>query len=800
MRIITSLFFFFFFNLLSAQEILVLDKETKEPLFNVTVFNESKTKSTLTDYQGEVNLSIFSPEEEIFFRHISHLEFQTTKEEILKRKNIVLLERDENELEEVVLSVSKFRQRKEDIPQKIISISREEIIFSNPQTTADLLQTTGQVYVQKSQLGGGSPMIRGFATNRLLITVDGVRMNTAIFRGGNVQNIISIDPFAIERTEVVVGPGSVVYGSDAIGGVINFYTLSPEFSYTGETDFSGSALARYSTANNEKTGHLHFSIGKENWAFLTSASYSDFGDLRMGSNGPEEYLRTHRVIRSGQRDIVIPNEDPLLQVPSGYDQINLLQKIRFKPNYEWDFSLGLIYSATSNYPRYDRLYRKREGEFASAEWYYGPQRWFLGNFQINKKGEGALYDEAKFTGAYQKFGESRNDRNFGEEILFETKTEVDVYSANLDFEKDFSQNKLFYGLEYVINKVHSFGRETNIITSQSVPGASRYPDGSTWQSLAAYGSFQMKISPDLSFQTGARYNHILVDASFDEEIYDLPFSEASLSTGALTGSAGLVWEQSETLNWQFNLSTAFRAPNIDDIGKVFDSEPGSVVVPNPNLEPEYAYNAELGLNLNFDEVVRLNLTGYYTYLDNALVRRDFSLGGKEIIEYQGEPSRVQAIQNAAFAVVYGFEFGGEIHFTPRLELNSHLSVIQGEEEQEDGTTAPLRHAAPLFGDAHLRWENPKLIFDFYALFNGAFSYEELAPSEQGKPYLYAIDPNGNPYSPSWTTLNFTTQYKFSENWKATASLQNITDQRYRTYSSGISAAGRNLILALKYSF
>jgi hemoglobin/transferrin/lactoferrin receptor protein len=96
----------------------------------------------------------------------------------------------------------------------------------NPQTSADLLANSGHVFVQKSQLGGGSPMIRGFSTNRVLITVDGIRLNNAIFRGGNVHNVISINPFNIEKTEIILGSGSVIYGSDAIGGVMNFYTTA----------------------------------------------------------------------------------------------------------------------------------------------------------------------------------------------------------------------------------------------------------------------------------------------------------------------------------------------------------------------------------------------------------------------------------------------------------------------------------------------------------------------------------------------------------------------------------------------
>lgn len=800
MRLIFSFFLIFLTTISWSQEITVLDKESGEPVFNVAIFNKDKSKSTLTNFDGKANISAFSEGEIIFFRHMSHREYHTTKRQIKQKKNQVLLEPENNTLDEVVLSVSGFQQQKRDVPQKVVSINQKDIIAASPQTAADLLESSGQVFVQKSQLGGGSPMIRGFATNRLLITVDGVRMNTAIFRGGNVQNVISIDPLAVEKAEVVIGAGSVIYGSDAIGGVMNFYTLTPSYSSVKGGSLSGKIYARYATANEEKTGHVDVAYGKDKWALLTSVSYSDFDHMKMGSHGPDEYLRNEYVVRRDGQDYIVPNEDTELQVPTTYDQVNFLQKIRYSPSPEWDFGMGLIYTTTSDYPRYDRLYRKRNGQLRAAEWYYGPQKWFHGNFKIDKVGNGVIYDNAKFTAAYQVFEEGRNDRDFGEEILFETDEHVDAWSANLDFEKEFFDSKFFYGLEYVLNTVNSEGRETNVVTGESVTGASRYPDDSNWQSMAAYGSLQWKINPDLTLQTGARYNHILLNAIFDEGIYDFPFSEANINTGALTGSAGLNWQQNEVLGWQFNLSSAFRAPNIDDVGKIFDSAPGMVVVPNPDLKPETAYNAELGMRLNFDGVVQLDLAGYYTHLDDAMVRRDYELNGETMIDYQGEPSRIQAIQNVAKAYVYGFEAGAKIKFSDRLRLTSQMSLTEGEEELEDGATAPLRHAAPFFGNAHLVWENEVLRFDLYTIYNGEIAHANLAPEEQDKAYLYAVDEAGNPYSPEWYTLNFTTQYRFGKSWLATASLENITDQRYRTYSSGIAAAGRNLILALQYSF
>jgi hemoglobin/transferrin/lactoferrin receptor protein len=591
----------------------------------------------------------------------------------------------------------------------------------------------------------------------------------------------------------------VVYGSDAIGGVMNFYTLKPSYSLNGGTSFNANAYSRYATANEEKTAHADFNIGLEKWAFLSSVSYSDFGNLKMGSHGPEEFLRPEYVTRINGEDRIVRNKDPKVQVPTGYDQINLLQKVAFMPNKTWDFSLGLIYSETSNYSRYDRLVQKRDGNLRYGEWYYGPQKWFSGNFSINKKGNGKVYDKLQFTAAYQNFEESRFDRKFDDETLYINTENVDAYSANLDFEKNFGDNKLFYGVEYVLDEVNSTGKTRNILTNAEGGNPSRYPDGSTWQSLAAYSSYNWELNEDLNFQSGLRYNHIIIEAAFPTSVYDYPFDNANINTGALTGSAGLSWRQNENIEWKVNGSTAFRAPNIDDIGKIFDSEPGAVVIPNPNLKPEYAYNGELGVKWKMFTNVTLDLAGFYTYLDDALVRRDYNLDGRTTIEYQGEPSRVQAIQNAASAYVYGFEGGLEARFSNNLKLLSQITITKGKEEQDDGSRVPLRHAAPLYGNTHLVWTKNKLKLDLFSEYNGSLGFDELAPSEQGKAYLYAVDSNGNPYFAEWYTLNITANYRFSEHWSTTASIENITDQLYRTYSSGISSAGINFIAAVRYS-
>ena len=785
---------------LQAQNIKVLNKATNEPIFGVAIYNIDKSKSVVTNFMGEANLDAFSDTETIYLKHLSHVLKTISKAELLE-SNRVYLESNTQGLQEIVISASKFSQNKKDIPQKIVSVNAKSVQFTNPQTSADILETSGNVYIQKSQLGGGSPMIRGFSTNRLLITIDGVRMNNALFRGANIQSVIAIDPFSIQNTEVTLGSGSVIYGSDAIGGVMSFYTQKPKLSYIDSLLIKTNVVGRYASASDEKTGHFDINLGYKKWAFVTNASYTSFGDLRMGKHGPDDYLRPEFVVATNTGDIIVENSNPKVQRQTGYNQLNIMQKARYEPSEYFSFNLGLFYTTTNNIPRYDRLVRYRDETLRSAEWNYGPQRWFMSNFQITKLSSSSnLYDKIKATLAYQNFQESRFDRDFQSEIRNIREEAVDAYSFNLDLEKRISTSTQFsYGLEYVYNKVSSYGTEENISTNTIIPTVSRYPNGASWQSAAVYSSIKYKPNRAFVFQSGLRYNYVKSKADFSENnsYLNLPFDASKNESSALTGTAGISWSPNAVMQWKLNMSSAFRAPNIDDIGKVFDSEPGSVVVPNETLKPEYAYGGELGLRLNFDEQVILDMSTYYTYLDNALVRRDYNLNGESEILYDGELSNVQAMQNASRAWIYGFEVGLKWQISNALKLTSQYSIIGGT-EATNGIEVPIRHVVPYFGNTHLIWENKQLKFDFFGIYNNELAFNQLAPSEAEKDYIYARDANGNPYAPAWYTLNMRTQYKINKTTALTIGLENITNQRYKTYSSGIAAPGRNFIIALKY--
>jgi len=803
MQRIIYVFTLLFYLSVSAQEIKILDADSGEPISNVAIYNVDRSKNALSDFDGITDLSVFETKERITFKHLSYQIRKSTPSQITRRNGIIYMVMKAEQLDEVVMSVSKWEQQKKDIPNKIEVITAKDIEFTTPQTSADLLQNSGKVFVQKSQLGGGSPMIRGFATNRLLLSVDGVRMNNAIFRGGNLQNVLAIDPYSVKNTEVIFGPGSVIYGSDAIGGVMNFYTKKAEFSNTDSLQLSGDASYRFATSNMENTLHIDFNLGKKKWAFLTSATYNNFGDLIMGKHGPQAYLRDRYVITQNGQDELVRNEKPRKQNPTAYDQINLMQKIAYRPNNTWSYDLGLHYSETSDYARYDRLIRpnNENNGLSSAEWFYGPQKWFMGNLQLRKRGKGIFYDGLKITTAYQRVEESRNDRDFQAPVRFTTEEKVDAISTNIDFEnKKIGNLRLYYGGEYIFNKVASEGSQQNIETNAISDAASRYPDGSAWQTLAGYINAEYKAKPNFTVLSGLRYSHVWIDAVFDKTFYPFPFDDANLNNGALTGSIGFSWFPKADLQITLNGSTGFRAPNIDDVGKIFDSEPGSVVVPNPDLEPEYAYNAELGVFKNFNDKLVVKGATFYTYLVDALVRRDFDFNGRPEIEYKGELSNVQAIQNAAKAFVYGFEFGLEAFLSDNFSIISNLTFTEGVEEEEDGSDSPGRHVAPTFGDFHLVWKNQRLQTDLFLNYNGSIPFDDLAASERSKDYIYAVDADGNPYSPSWHTLNFRSQYAISNALKASVSFENITNQRYRSYSSGIAAPGTNIILGLGYRF
>ncbi len=787
---------------LQAQLITVKDSNIRKPIPWVSLSSLNPNFATQTNLQGQVDISNFKTSDTIEIRHLGYETMVMSYEDIGKNNFEIFLKPETSQLNEIVVSATKFNQFSRNIPNKVSKISSKDVALLNPQTAADLLRISGEVFIQKSQQGGGSPMIRGFSANRLLYAVDGVRMNTAIFRSGNIQNVISLDPLAIENTEVLFGPGSIVYGSDAIGGVMSFQTLTPKLSSNDTLDISGKALSRYASANNEITNHAAVNFGWKKWATTTSMTYSNYGELRMGKNGPENYLKLFYVQREAETDRVIDNPHPRVQTPSGYAQFNVMQKIRFRPNENWDFQFGFHFSKTSEYARYDRLIETQSnGKPVFALWNYGPQIWNMNNVMVTHTSYNNIYDQMTVRLAHQYFEESRIDRRLNHHRLRTQSEQVNAYSANVDFEKILGKNHLYYGLEYVLNDVHSRGSAIDIRNNESISVPDRYP-ASLWNSYSAYINYQYVVSDKNLFQMGTRINGFNLTSDFRRhlEFFPFDFQTTSLNHSAITGS--LAWIYTPDASWKItlNASSGFRSPNVDDVGKLFDFVNGEVIVPNTALNAEIAYNGELSLSKNIGKFLKLETTAFYTFLDNAMVRRPFPIYGQDSIVYNGVLSKVFALQNAAFGTVYGFNLGLELSLLKDFHIMSRYNYQRGKEEMGNGVISPSRHAAPAFGLTQLSYKNEKFTIQFYVEYNAEVSFENLNIEEQSNFFIYDKDSNGQPFSPFWYSINIKGLFKLNKYWTLSGGVENIADQRYRPYSSGLVAPGRNLIISLRADF
>ncbi len=773
----------------------------QSPDGDVAYFNANKSKSTLTNAKVLADLSNFQDSSLLLFQHPSYQEVTILKFQI-KDGSIQLLDKV-FEMNDVIVSANKWEQDISEIPNIILSVSAENVTNNNPQTSADLLAQSGEVFVQKSQLGGGSPKIRGFSANSTLIVVDGVRMNNAIYRSGNLQNLINVDPNSLEGAEVIMGPGSVIYGSDALGGVMDFHTKEITF----EAPVSANGLIRYSSASNEKTGHADILWGTRRLSGFSSFTYSTFSDLRSGSNRNEEYPDFGKRFfyasknESGD-DILKTNDNENEQIVSGFDSWNLVQKLSFKASNNLQLTYGLYYSTTSDIPRYDRLIEPVENGIglANAEWFYGPQRWLMHSLKTELKSKNRFFDQARIIAAYQGYEESRNDREFGDNRL-RTRTEtVDIYSLNVDFDKGIKgDHSLFYGLELFYNDVDSEGFRRNLDTGETTAVAPRYPDdGSQYYSGALYASYIHRW-PKVVFSGGLRFNAVGLNAkTSDPSAQFLSSDRISLNNSAINGSLGVVYRglSGHKLSWLF--STGFRAPNVDDVGKIFELNESNILVPNQNLKPETSYNTEISWS-GTGSNIEWRLTGFFTYLNNAILRAPFHVNGQDSVQVEGVQKRVFAQNNVSEAFILGGSLALNYQITEHLKTALNLTETLGEERN---TREPLRHTTPVFGRLSVMYEQKKNRLELFTEFNGPRLRSDIPTAEiDAKPYLYAthISDSKKDGSPGWVTLNFRYSYQLNNNISFSTAIENIFDRHYRPYSSGISAPGRNIVFAIRGS-
>ena len=371
---------FFFSSLSVAQQITVKDEITNENLPDVVIFNETKSQSIITDLDGTVDLSLFSSDEKIYFQLLGYSTLEILKIRVLNGTTIYLQSESQN-LEEVILSVARSESNVNQIAEKVSVIKSEDLFLSSPASGAELLELSPGVRVQKSQGGGGSPIIRGFEANRVLIVVDGVRMNNAIYRSGHLQNSITIDPNNIERAEVIFGSSSVGYGSDALGGVIHYYTKNPILKDSEK--IKSSFTSNYNSANQGLSNNFITNYSSENWGGITSISISKFGDIKMGENREHGYNSWgltplySKNSRYSYYSEPSSNSNENIQRNTEYSQVDLFQKFLIKLGDTNLLNINIQFSESSDIDRYDQLSITKGNSLKFSEWYYGPQKRLL---------------------------------------------------------------------------------------------------------------------------------------------------------------------------------------------------------------------------------------------------------------------------------------------------------------------------------------------------------------------------------------------------------------------------------------
>ena len=786
-----------------AQTVTIRDLSTLQPIREVIITNPVTRMQTMTNILGKADIGSIGKADALSFTRQGYLDITISYDALREMNFEMTLDPSSSSLDEVIISTSRFEDEAVHLHQQVQTISAKELAFMNQPTLADIMQQSGNVLVQKSQQGGGSPVIRGFEANKVLMVVDGVRMNNAIYRGGHLQNIISVDNTILDRVETVFGPASVVYGSDALGGVMHFHTKNPNLSFEdGKAYTRGSAMLRMSTANEEKTGHAEFNIGLKKVGFLTAISYSDFGDLRQGNVrspfNPNFGMRPYYVDNSLGIDSVVKNPNPNVQAQSGYNQVDVFEKILYQQNRKISHTLNFQYSTSSDVPRYDRLTDlNSDGTLRNAEWYYGPQDRMLVSYALGLKPDSGMFDSGRIIAGYQAIEESRHQRRTGSVGLQHRTENVMVLNLNADFEKKLKGNKVGYGVEITYNDVTSTAKLENIETGALSPLDTRYPDGgSTMNSQALYITDQLElVSEHLFLNAGLRFTNYSLDANFiDTTFFVFPFDEASQQASNVSGSVGLVLLPGR--DWKISLSgaTGFRAPNVDDLAKVFDPGPGQLVVPNPDLKPETTLNGELGIAKKINKKVKVEGVGYYTILQDAIATLPFTYEGSSTIEYNGDTLQVNANQNVNSGYLYGFSFNLSADVTRGFAITQSLNYTFGRYETNN-IKVPLDHIPPVFGKTGFNVNLKKFRTEFFVMYNGWKKLGEYSPS--GEDNLNYATAEG---MPAWITLNLRSAYQFNRYLQLQLGLENILDQNYRVFASGISAPGRNFSTTLRANF
>lgn len=725
---------------------IIINTENKNPVADVNIAVKNSAIGTVSDRNGIFSLE--TKNEEIYTIQISCIGFESKEINIKTQRNT---DKIEIQLQPVTIQLNKSivvtATKKElvsfETPDAVSVLTSLELKNTAPRSTAEALIGTTGVWMQKTNHGGGSPIVRGLTGNQTLLLINGIRLNNATFRYGPNQYFNTLDVFSVDRLEVIRGKGSVLFGSDAMGGVINVITRSPEY-FSGKPHLTGRGKLKYMNMEMEQSAVGELVFQSKNFAILGNVNYKNFGDIYAGGS-----LGFER--------------------PSGYTETGLNMKAKLRLAQNWQITPAFQYLIQNNVPRYDQV-SQRGYELYS----YDPQIHQLIFAKAEHFGENPLFRKLSFMASYQLSDETRkmqkeNSINFQQE-----QDVVKTFGASVEINSEFNQKwEAVSGIEFYSDAVESEKTETNTSTGETVKKRGLYPNNSSMDNLAVFSQHTLKLQK-LHFNIGGRFNAFKIH-SVDEE-----FGDVTLKPNSLVGNIDLQYFTSLTQQFIISAHSAFRAPNINDISTLGLFDYG-IEIPSTDLSPEKSITTEVGYKKSTD-LISVALSAYNTRLRNLIERVESTYNGSQYI--YGE--RVYKKENVSKANISGIEFESGFKLNRQFSFINNVTWTYGKNLDN---SEPMRRIPPLNGKLALQYSKSKIFAETEFLF--ATKQDRLSSGDKAD---YRIPEGG---TPGWNILNLKAGYT----WKMISlntGLQNIFNQAYRIHGSGIDGYGRSFWLSLGF--
>lgn len=651
-------------------------------------------------------------------------------------------QQDSSWMDEVTVTALRREASVLTTPFSTQTLSRKQINHYQPRTTPEALTGLNGLFIQKTNHGGGSPFIRGFTGNQVLMLVDGIRLNNSTFRYGPNQYLNTIDPYSVEKIEVVKGAGSVQYGTDALGGVIQVLSKDPGFAEKGNR-WTGAAEGKLMSSGMEKTARAQAGYQGEKTAFYVGGTYRDFGDLLGGDS-------TNK------------------QSPSGYKEYAFDAKLKIKASTALELTLAGQFLRQQHVPVYHKV--KLEN-FALNE--FDQQQRLLNYARLQYKGKSKLLNSAALTLSLQQNTEGRSSQKNGSGVLRKEKDRIRTIGLLADISSAFSAAwTANSGVEVYLDKVNSAKQDIALPAGGAVFSRGLYPDD------ASYGNYSLYSLHHFNWrrwtaEAGVRWN------TFAIQIPDSTLGKVTLKPSAFVYNAGVTYNLLPGHYVYANFNTGYRAPNIDDMGTLgivdFRYE-----LPAYDLKAEQSRNIEIGYKLHTRKWTG-TVAAYYMHVNNLISRVK---ADSQVIN--GYP--VYRKENVESAYLKGIEAELGYALSKYWQLSAGIAYIYG---QNLTRKEPLRRIPPLNGRVLTRYGKGRLLLSGELLF--ATQQDRLAQGDKDDNRITASG------TPGWTVLNLYAGYQF-QHFRINIGLQNLFDEDYRTHGSGINGVGRSAWLALAVNF